>query len=71
MVKISFSPNGFITLEEKDLKKILLGFNPNLIETQLLIIKSFKSQIKNNITNKIHNIDLIDPNNPKIKVFKP
>jgi len=71
LVKISFSPNGFITLEEKDLKKILLGYNPNLIETQLLIIKSFKSQIKNNITNKIHNIDLIDPNNPKIKVFKP
>ena len=26
IVKISFSPNGFLTIEEKDLQTILLGF---------------------------------------------
>jgi len=31
-----------------------------------------KNQIReNNILEKIDNIDLTDPNNPKIKVFKP
>ena len=34
IVKISFSPNGFLTVEEKDLQTILLGFNPNLIKYQ-------------------------------------
>ena len=56
----------------KDLKKILLGFNPEIIETQLQIISSIKNQLKEkNIIKKIDNIDLTDPNNPKIKVFKP
>ena len=71
-VTINFSPNGFLTLEEKSLKTILLGFNPKIIENQLQIVKNIKNQLKeNNILEKIDNIDLTDPNNPKIKVFKP
>ena len=72
IVKITFSPNGFLTLEEKDLKKIFLGFNPNLINYQLQIIDNLKNELKkNNFSEKIDNIDLTDPNKPKIKVFKP
>ena len=72
IVKITFSPNGFLTLEEKDLKKIFLGFNPNLINYQLQIIDNLKNELKkNNFSQKIDNIDLTDPNKPKIKVFKP
>ena len=71
-VTIDFSPNGFLTLKEKSLNTILLGFNSKIIENQLQIIKNIKNQIKeNNILEKIDNIDLTDPNNPKIKVFKP
>ena len=70
--KIFFSPNGFLTLEEESLKTILLGFNSKIIENQLQIISNIKNQLKeNNILEKIDNIDLTDPNNPKIKVFKP
>jgi len=70
--KITFSPNGFLTVEEKDLKTIFLGFNPNLINYQLQIINNLKNQFKkNNFTEKIDNVDLTDPNKPKIKVFKP
>jgi len=70
--KISFSPNGFLTVEEKDLQTILLGFNPNLINYQLQIINNLKNEFKrNNFSEKIDNIDLTDPNKPKIKVFKP
>ena len=69
---IEFSPNGFLTLEERSLKTILLGIDPKMIETQLQIIYDIKYQISdNNILEKIDNIDLTDPNNPKIKVFKP
>ena len=72
IVKITFSPNGFLTIEEKDLKTIFLGFNPKLIDYQLQIINNLKSEFKeNNFTGKIDNIDLTDPNKPKIKVFKP
>ena len=72
IVKISFSPNGFLTVEEKDLQNILLGFNPNLINYQLQIINNLKNEFKrNNFSEKIDNIDLTDPNKPKIKVFKP
>ena len=72
IVKISFSPNGFLTVEEKDLQTILLGFNPNLIKYQLQIINNLKNEFKkNNFSEKIDNIDLTDPNKPKIKVFKP
>ena len=72
VVKIKFSPNGFLTIEEKNLKTILLGFNPNLINYQLQIINNLKNEFKkNNFSEKIDNIDLTDPNKPKIKVFKP
>ena len=72
LVKIIFSPNGFLTVEEKDLKTIFLGFNPNLINYQLQIINNLKNEFKkNNVSKKIDNIDLTDPNKPKIKVFKP
>ena len=72
VVKITFLPNGFLILEEKELKKILLGFNPNLIKYQLQIINNLKNEFKkNNFSEKIDNIDLTDPNKPKIKVFKP
>ena len=72
LVKITFSPNGFITVEEKDLKTIFLGLNPNLIKYQLQIINNLKDEFnKNNFPEKIDSIDLTDPNKPKIKVFKP
>jgi len=72
IVKISFSPNGFLTVEEKDLQTILLGFNPNLINYQLQIINNLKNEFKRkNFFKKIDIIDLTDPNKPKIKVFKP
>ena len=72
IVKITFSPNGFLTIEEKNLKKIFLGFNPNLINYQLQIINDMKIQFKkNNFYEKIDSIDITDPNKPKIKVFKP
>ena len=72
LVKITFSPNGFLTVEEKNLKTIFLGFNPNLINYQLQIINNLKKEfMKNNFSEKIDNIDLTDPKKPKIKVFKP
>ncbi len=72
LVKITFSPNGFLTVEEKDLKTIFLGFNPNLINYQLQMINNLKKEFKKNkFLEKIDNIDLTDPNKPKIKVFKP
>ena len=72
LVKITFSPNGFLTIEEKDLRTIFLGFNPNLTNYQLQIINNLKNEFKkNNFSEKIDSIDLTDPNKPKIKVFKP
>ncbi len=72
IIKIRFSQNGFLTLEEKDLKLILLGFEQNLIRSQLKIISKLKDHLKkNNLSGEIDNIDLTDPNKPKIKVFKP
>ena len=72
ILKINFSPNGFLTVEEKDLKTIFLGFKPNLINYQLQIINNLKNEFKkNNFSKKIDNIDLTNPNKPKIKVFKP
>ena len=71
-ITVTFSPNGILTLEEKSLKTILLGFNPKIIESQLQVISNIKRQIKdNNFLEIIDNIDITDPNNPKIKVFKP
>ena len=72
IVKISFSTNGFLIIEEKDLKTILLGHNPNLINYQLEIINNLKNEFKKKkFSKKIDNIDLTYPSNPKIKVFKP
>tara|TARA_Y100001968_G_C19414072_1_gene748003 strand:+ start:1315 stop:2040 length:726 start_codon:yes stop_codon:yes gene_type:complete len=72
IVKITFSPDGFLTIEEKDLRTIFLGFKPNLINYQLQIINNMKNEFKkNSFSIKIDNIDLTNPNKPKIKVFKP
>ena len=72
LIKISFSQNGFLTVEEKDLKTIFLGFNPNLINYQLQIINNLKNEFKKkNFFEKLDNIDLTNPKKPKIKVFKP
>ena len=72
IVKITFSPDGFLTVEEKDLKTIFLGFKPDLINQQLQIINNLKNEFeKNSFAIKIDNIDLTNPNKPKIKVFKP
>ena len=72
IVKITFSPDGFLTVEEKDLKTIFLGFKPDLINYQLQIINKLKNEFeKNSFSIKIDNIDLTNPNKPKIKVFKP
>ena len=48
-ITMNFAPNGFLTLEEKSLKTIFLGFNPKIIENQLQIINYIKNQIKENI----------------------
>ena len=70
--KITFSSDGFLTVEEKDLKTIFLGFNPNLINYQLQKINNLKNELKkNSFSKKIQNIDLTNPDKPKIKVFKP
>ena len=72
IVKITFSSDGFLTIEEEDLKTIFLGFKPNLINYQLQIVNKLKSEFKkNNFSKKIDNIDLTNPDKPKIKVFKP
>ena len=72
IVKITFSYDGFLTIEEKDLNKILLGLKPNLINYQLQIIDNLKNEFqKNSFSKKIDNIDLTNPDKPKIKVFKP
>jgi len=72
IVKITFSSDGFLTVEEEDLKTIFLGFKPNLINHQLQIINNLKNEFKkNSFPKKIDNIDLINPEIPKIKVFKP
>ncbi len=72
IVKVTFSNDGFLTVEEKDLKTIFLGFKPNLINYQLQKINNLKNQLKkNSFSKKIDNIDLTNPDKPKIKVFKP
>ena len=72
IIKITFSSDGFLTVEEEDLKTILLGFKPNLINYQLQIINNLKNEFKkNSFSKKIDNIDLTNPDKPKIKVFKP
>jgi len=57
IVKITFSPNGFLTVEEKDLKTIFLGYKPNLINYQLQIINNIKNIEEENIIKTNLNID--------------
>ncbi len=72
IVKISFSYDGFLTIEEKDLNTIFLGSRPNLINYQLQIINNLKNEFKkSSFSKKIDSIDLTNPDKPKIKVFKP
>jgi len=72
IVKITFSSDGFLTVEEKDLKTIFLGFKPNLINSQFQKIYYLKNEFKkNSFSKKIDSIDLTNPDKPKIKVFKP
>jgi len=72
IVKVTFSSDGFLTVEEEDLKTIFLGSKPNLINYQLQIINNLKNEFKkNSFSKKIDNIDLTNPAKPKIKVFKP
>ncbi len=72
IVKITFSYDGFLTIEEKDLNTIFLGIKPNLINYQIQIINNLKNEFKkNSFSKKIDSIDLTNPDKPKIKVFKP
>jgi len=69
---INISSEGFITLEEKFLKKIFLGFQTQEIEEKLNLIFDIKDQLKKQqIRKKIKSLDLTDLANPKIKVFIP
>ena len=69
---IKISSEGFITLEEKFLQKIFLGFKTEEIEEKLNLIFEIKEQLKKQkITKKIKSLDLRDLTNPKIKVFIP
>ena len=72
IVKITFSSDGFLTIEEKDLNTIFLGLRPNLINYHLQIINNLKNEFKkSSFSKKIDSIDLTNPDKPKIKVFKP
>jgi len=69
---IKISSEGFITLEEKFLRKIYFGFKSNEIEEKLNLIFDIKEQLKKQkIRKKIKSLDLTDLANPKIKVFIP
>ena len=69
---IHITPDEFIFLEDKILKKILLGYEHSKIDTQLNLIPEIKKQLKQkNILKNLESLDITDPNNPKIKVFKP
>ena len=69
---INIASNEFIFIEEKVLKKILLGYEHSKIDTQLNLIPEIKKQLKQkNILKNLESLNITDPNNPKIKVFKP
>ena len=69
---INIASNEFIFIEEKVLKKILLGYEHSKLDTQLNLIPEIKKQLKqNNLLKNLESLDITDPNNPKIKVFKP
>ena len=69
---IKISSEGFITLEEKFLQKVFLGFKTKEMEDKLNLIFDIKEQFKEKkIRKKIKSLDLTDLVNPKIKVFIP
>ncbi len=69
---IKISSEGFITLEEKFLRKIYLGSQIQELEEQLNLIFDIREQInEQKIRKKINSLDLTDLTNPKIKVFIP
>ena len=69
---ISISSDEFIILKDKVLKKIILGYEHSKLDTQLNLIPEIKKQLKqSNIIEKLESLDIKDPNNPEIKVFKP
>jgi len=69
---IKISSEGFITLEEKSLQKILFGFKTKEVKEKLNLIFDIKEQFqKQKIRKKIKSLDLTDLANPKIKVFIP
>ena len=69
---IKISSEGFITLEEKFLKKIFLGFKNREIVEKLNLIFDLKKQLKEQtMGKKIKSLDLTDLTNPRIKVFIP
>ena len=69
---IHITSDEFIFLEEKVLKKIFLGYEHSKIDAQLNLIPEIKKQLKQkDILKKLESLDITDPNNPKIKVFKP
>ena len=69
---IKISSKGFITLEEKFLQKIFLGFQTQELEEKLNLIFDIREQYKNQKNyRKIKSLDLTDLTNPKIKVFIP
>ena len=59
-------------MEEVSLRKIILGNDSKLIENQLNTIVNIKNKLTDQeFLEKIDTIDITDPKNPKIKVFKP
>ena len=69
---IKISSEGFITLEEKFLRKIYLGSQIQELEEKLNLIFDIREQInEQKIRKKIKSLDLTDLTNPKIKVFIP
>ena len=69
---IKISSEGFISLEEKFLQKIFLGFKTQEIGEKLNLVFDIKEQLKKQkIRKKIKSLDLTDLDNPKIKVFIP
>ena len=69
---IYIASDEFIFLEDKLLKRILLGYEHSKIDNQLKLVNEIKKQLtQRNFLEKVESLDITDPNNPKIKVFKP
>ncbi len=69
---IYISEDGFLVLEEAELKKILLGNQPEKIDKQLKMVFDIKNQLADKeFFEKIEYLDITDTNNPTLKVFKP